>query len=244
MLIRLQGFDRGLFGGNFHTHNSLSHIPPGVDVVCFSNGRDYVSGVRHAILQAKAGRVVMVVDCTYLLNLRHVHERDRAWEFPYPDNEQKLFTFNDIRLYKFNNDKASGTKSKIAIVSYGNGVVTSLQARQGLLSRGILGSEVDVDIIDCPYLSGLSLGLVDALKDYDNVLFADICKEGAGSNVFSAIIVALQERDSLPPNWKFIGAPRTYNPLGSTITFLNQDTIENAVIGLLEKLGSDYGHEK
>jgi 2-oxoisovalerate dehydrogenase E1 component len=37
MLIRLQGFDRGVFGGNFHTHNSL-HIPPGLDVVCYSNG--------------------------------------------------------------------------------------------------------------------------------------------------------------------------------------------------------------
>ena len=34
MVIRLQGFDRGLFGGNFHTHNQL-HIPPGVDVVCY-----------------------------------------------------------------------------------------------------------------------------------------------------------------------------------------------------------------
>jgi TPP-dependent pyruvate/acetoin dehydrogenase alpha subunit len=55
MVIRLQGFDRGLFGGNFHTHNMLSHMPPGVDVVCYSNGEDYVRGFRHAIAQAKAG---------------------------------------------------------------------------------------------------------------------------------------------------------------------------------------------
>ena len=38
MLIRLQGFDKGIFGGNFHTHNSL-HLPPGLDVVCYSNGQ-------------------------------------------------------------------------------------------------------------------------------------------------------------------------------------------------------------
>ena len=51
MVIRLQGFDKGVFGGNFHTHNMISHIPPGVDVVCYSNGRDYVRGFRNAILQ-------------------------------------------------------------------------------------------------------------------------------------------------------------------------------------------------
>ena len=33
----VQGFDRGVFGGNFHTHNML-HIPPGVDALCYSNG--------------------------------------------------------------------------------------------------------------------------------------------------------------------------------------------------------------
>mmetsp|Transcript_26611 Transcript_26611/g.38558 ORF Transcript_26611/g.38558 Transcript_26611/m.38558 type:complete len:709 (-) Transcript_26611:1093-3219(-) len=38
MVVRLQGFDKGIFGGNFHTHNMLSHVPPGVDLVCFSNG--------------------------------------------------------------------------------------------------------------------------------------------------------------------------------------------------------------
>lgn len=45
MVVRLQGFDKGIFGGNFHTHNMLQ-IPPGLDVVCFSNGRDYVKGMR------------------------------------------------------------------------------------------------------------------------------------------------------------------------------------------------------
>jgi len=45
MIIRLQGFDSGVFGGNFHTHNSL-HMPPGIDVVCYSNGTDYVDGWR------------------------------------------------------------------------------------------------------------------------------------------------------------------------------------------------------
>jgi len=262
MIIRLQGFDRGVFGGNFHTHNMLSHMPPGVDVVCYSNGHDYVQGMRHAYDQAIAGRIVMLVDCTHLLNLRHVHDRDRGWEFPYPtksnnsDGDEEvqddLLGFDQVRVYKASpgdevkeeeEDTSANTATtsintehtKTVVVSYGNGVVASLQARKGLVDRGILPQESDLDILDCPYLSGLPLGLEEALQEYSHVVFADICKEGPGSNVFSSMIVALQERQSLPPNWCFVGAPRTYNPLGSTVTFLNCDMIEEAVIGLLQK---------
>jgi hypothetical protein len=209
----------------------LSHMPPGVDVVCFSNGADYVRGMRHAILQAKAGRVVMTVDCTHLLNLRHVNERDRAWEFGYPEEKEDLLTFDDIRV------NGEGTAS-MAIVSYGNGIVTSLQARRGLVDRGILESEADLDVIDSPYLSAVSRGLEDALSKYDSVVFADICKTGPGSNVFSSMITTLQENGTLPPNWRFVGSPRTYNPLGSNVTFLNQDQIEDAVEKLLQNSAS------
>jgi len=48
VFFRLQGFGRGVFGGNFHTHNTL-HMPPGLDVVCFSNGHDYAKGFNHGI---------------------------------------------------------------------------------------------------------------------------------------------------------------------------------------------------
>jgi len=101
MIIRLQGFGNGLFGGNFHTHNILS-FPPGLDVVCYSNGCDYVRGWRHNIQQAKAGRVVMSVDCTKLLNLRHVFEemgiRDSLLMLPHP-NPSEYITFDDVMLY-------------------------------------------------------------------------------------------------------------------------------------------------
>lgn len=48
MVIRLQGFDSGVFGGNYHTHNSIP-LPPGLDVVVYSNGVDWVRGFRNAI---------------------------------------------------------------------------------------------------------------------------------------------------------------------------------------------------
>jgi pyruvate/2-oxoglutarate/acetoin dehydrogenase E1 component/TPP-dependent pyruvate/acetoin dehydrogenase alpha subunit len=233
MVIRLQGFDRGVFGGNFHTHNMLSHMPPGVDVVCFSNGLDYARGLRHAIHQAKQGRVVVSVDCTNLLNLRHLHDKDRQWEHAYPQ-EGELLTFDDVRLYSERDPDTNFPKT--CVVSYGNGVVTALQARRALVENKILSSENELDIIDCPYLSGVPKGLETLLVEYQGVVFADITKNGPGSNVFSSMITNLQEKELLPNHWSFVGAPRTYNPLGSTLTFLNSDKIEAAVTRLVAKL--------
>lgn len=228
MIIRLQGFDRGLFGGNFHTHNMLSHIPPGIDVLCFSNGRDYVQGMRYAALQAKAGRIIMTVDCTHLLNLRHIHDKDRGWEFAYPDQDnEELLTFDQIRRYSACTEREASK----AIVAYGNGVVTALQARRDLAQEGLIKNEKEVDIIDVPYLSGVPQELEEAMRQYsDGVLFVDICKEGPGSNILSSAIMGLQDRQCLPSRWAFCVAPRTYNPLGSTVTFLNRETIKNAFI--------------
>jgi 2-oxoisovalerate dehydrogenase E1 component len=43
MVIRMQGFDEGVFGGHFHTANAPPVFGiPGLDVLCFSNGRDWV----------------------------------------------------------------------------------------------------------------------------------------------------------------------------------------------------------
>lgn len=256
MVVRLQGFDRGIFGGNFHTHNALSHVPPGIDLVSYSNGSDYARGFRHAVHQARHGRVVVLVDCTNLLNLRHVHDRDkdRAWEFPYPTDRNDVMEFDAVVRYGCGGirqeigrrepvlESTSG-RPAIAVVSYGNGVVTCLRARRALLEKGVLSEHgVDhLDVIDCPYLSGVPGGLERLLRldgggkryRYDHVLFADVCKEGPGSNVFSSTITALQRASLLPPSWAFVGAPRTYNPLGSTVSFLNVDTVENALVRML-----------
>jgi 2-oxoisovalerate dehydrogenase E1 component len=292
MVIRIQGFDNGVFGGNFHTHNSLAHVPPGIDLVCFSNGADWVRGFRHALWQAKHGRIVVVVDCTKLLNTRHVHgeDKDRAWEFAYPEaspgkngDTTPMMGFESVTRYSacegngrypFTREeigatstrtpspvKAPSSPGRIAIVTYGNGVAASLQARRGLLNRQLIETEEDLDVIDCHYLSDVPEGLERLLApmndedsdskhhSYEHVLFADICKEGPGSNIFSSTITALQQKGLLPKSWGFMGAPRTYNPLGSTVTFLNSDRIEAAVVDLLglgnhdDRYGSVGGNE-
>lgn len=228
MVIRIQGFDRGLFGGNFHTHNMIPHIPPGVDILCYSNGQDYVRGFRNAIIQAQSGKVVVLYDCTYLLNLRHLHEKDRGWEMPYPEGKGEVMGFHDVRQF--------GDSGKYLIVTYGNGVVTALRARRVLVNRKVITSEDEIDIIDCPYISDIPNGLKRALSGskYDNggVLFCDICKEGPGSNTLSPMIMGLKSDDLLPSRWGFVAAPRTYNPLGSMVTFLNEDDIVNSFVKL------------
>lgn len=232
MVVRLQGFDRGLFGGNFHTHNMLSNIPPGIDVVCFSNGEDYARGFRNALAQAKAGRVVVLVDSTALLNLRHLHGKDRAWERPYPalddESSSNQMGFDEIVRY--------GTKGAVAVVTYGNGVVTALQARKNLVDKGIIASEDEMDIIDSPCLSMVPGRLKDVMPQYRGVVFADVCKEGPGSNIMSSMVMSLHKEDLLPEHWESVFASRTYNPLGSIETFLNAEDIESAFQKLLDKV--------
>ena len=106
-------------------------------------------------------------------------------------------------------------------------VVTALQARKTLVKQGIIGHEREVDIIDSPYLSDIPNGLRNAISSgaYESVLFADICKEGPGSNILSSTIMGLKKDGVLPANWDFVAAPRTYNPLGSVVTFLNEEDI-------------------
>eukprot|EP00755_Sulcionema_specki_P025692 Sspe_Gene.83899::Locus_55048_Transcript_1_1_Confidence_1.000_Length_2406::g.83899::m.83899/K11381/bkdA; 2-oxoisovalerate dehydrogenase E1 component len=197
MIFRLQGFDRGVFGGNFHTHNIL-HIPPGVDVVCYSNGPDYARGMRNAIKQAKAGRVVMTVDCTNLLNLRHTSGTNGAWQMPYTDTDD-VATYDEVTVYG---------DGPLAIVTYGNGVVTSLQAAEVLRSNGL-----EVTIIDTPYLSDVPAGLVEALSRCERVVFADICK--MGQHPLGGTISKLQQAGVLQRlKWQICAAQPTYNPLG------------------------------
>lgn len=110
MIIRLQGFGQGVFGGNFHTTNTLTLLP-GVDTVCFSNGADYAMGWRAAAAAARMGRIIMSVDSTHLLYHRDVYEEgDLLWETTFPAHpaalaagtalgERGIFANDDVVCY-------------------------------------------------------------------------------------------------------------------------------------------------
>uniref|UniRef100_A0A0G4GCD1 Transketolase-like pyrimidine-binding domain-containing protein n=1 Tax=Chromera velia CCMP2878 TaxID=1169474 RepID=A0A0G4GCD1_9ALVE len=284
MVVRLQGFDRGVFGGNFHTHNAL-HMPPGVDVVCYSNGRDWVRGMRYCLLQAaEAGRLSMVVDSTELLAKRHLFPekgKDGLWlrEYPevesdtekggegknegglvglYKDSPEGLLDFDTLMVYPpregvegvelevIEMDGKEESESPTAVpggpllvVTYGNGVGTSLRARE-TLEPSLRASTF---IVDCPYVSPglLPSGLqklfppqTAASDGQDSrvvtsvprgVVFADVCKEG--QSPLMARVSQLQQAGRLPSAWTCKAACGSYNPLGRVVTFLSDaDVIE------------------
>jgi hypothetical protein len=202
MVVRLQGFDRGVFGGNFHTHNTL-HCPPGLDLVAYSNGADYVRGWRYCLAQAAAGRVVMTVDSTALLNQRHVLDKDGGWQRAFPDATSAPLSFDEVMCYRGADTGRtrvtatwgeggvvdgsmpfSATAGSVAIVTYGNGVPLALRSVWTQLPPA---QAAQVIIVDCPYLSHPPEGLRQLLREgaFGAVVFADVCKEGVGAPLSS-----------------------------------------------------------
>jgi hypothetical protein len=281
MVIRLQGFDRGLFGGNFHTSNTLP-LPPGLDVMCFSNGHDWVRGLRLALDMAKAGRVVMMVDSTALLHRRHVDDGDKdggmLTAYPSHEGDDEGMSLGDVTLYcasdgAFANaaaagvdgkdkgkgkgkgkDKGKGGKAgnkatvqkrptaaammkapKVAIVTYGNGVPLAMEAVAEMTGESSDLQHCEFAIVDVPCLSTVPNGLRNVLDSetgsaVTHVIFADVCKEGAGQPLASHAVTLHNDGDlDGVLKWATIGASRTYNPLGSLITFLSSDDIQAAV---------------
>ena len=236
MIIRMQGFDRGIFGGNFHTHNALPLLP-GLDVVVHSNGSDWVKGWRYAVKQAAAGRVVMVVDSTDLLNRRHIdiEARDSAMLVPYPSAEPSEELSFDVVLR--HDGQASGSKpDDLTIVTYGNGVVAARQSQLMLAKESINAGILEVPCVSQVPREVLSKAIEDASGGQRQpVLFADVCKaQQAPLNFFAVdlsnagLIGARAGRD-----WALVAAAQTYNPLGSTVTFLSEGDITAAARSLL-----------
>ena len=223
LIVRLQGFGEGVFGGNFHTHNSLQ-MPPGIDVVCYSNGRDYARGMRYCLEQAAAGRVVMSVDSTSLLNLRHVDSSamDNAWMTRYPAADDEVLPWSDVVRYDDDDDDTGRVAGGLAIVTYGHGVVHALGARTALKASGFEYAR-RVTVIDVPLLSEVADGLREVVSDFDAVIFADVCKQG--QQPLAGIATQLHTDKRLPRLWSSVASTRTYNPLGTTLTFLSQADI-------------------
>ena len=131
-------------------------------------------------------------------------------------------------------------KLKLVVVTYGNGVYTALRSMNTLIGNyGDKISAEEIAVIDCPYLSNIPKQLEGLLTTdachVENVIFADVCKEGAGMPL-SAFACKLQENESFASRsrWRVIGAAPTYNPLSRTFTFLSEDDIINASTKMLK----------
>jgi hypothetical protein len=72
------------------------------------------------------------------------------------------------------------------------------------------------------------------------VVFADVCK--AGQSPLATHAVTLQNEGALMGRcWRLAAAQPTYNPLGSFLTFLNEDDIVKAVLEVARAYDDERG---
>jgi hypothetical protein len=142
----------------------------------------------------------MCVDSTDLLNKRHLNEAeaDGYYLSHYPNQstsnanrEDTQLAFDTITVYRHNgiDSNSDGKQVKhVCVVSYGNGIGAAKLARSLLHQSSSDAKEgpIKVTVVDCPYLSGTPEGLVQFMeqasvnKEFDAVVFADVCKETSG----------------------------------------------------------------
>ena len=196
-------------------------------------------GLRFAYRQAKAGRVIMLVDSTDLLNKRHLYEneRDDLWLTNYPSITDTELSFDSIIVYSPSHRKIDLQNPlifNVVVISYGNGVPVSLNAvlnydRNAGETEG--KRQVVVSVVDVPCISKVPGRLRDYLMEnrVDALVFADVCKSGI-SMPLGGMAVQLQNEGLLhSKRWKVVGAAPTYNPLGNTVTFLNSEDVLSAI---------------
>ncbi|MFV0513270.1 MAG: thiamine pyrophosphate-dependent enzyme [Jhaorihella sp.] len=171
MVLRIAGlgYQRG-FGGHFHNDNSLAVLRdiPGLMIACPSNGRDAVLMLREAVrLAREEQRIVAMVEPIALYMTRDLHEPgDGGWMHLYPQpGEAAPIAPGDVGV--------TGSGTDLAIVTYGNGVYLSRQARRALREAHGL----DVRIVDMRWLAPLPAGaILAALEGCGAVLVVDECR--------------------------------------------------------------------
>jgi len=204
MVIRIAGlaYQKG-FGGHFHNDNSFAVFRdvPGLIVMCPSNGRDGALLLRHAAeLAQRERRVVIMLEPIALYMTRDlIDEGDGKWLFDYPQA--------DAPLPALGQPSVSGSGNKVAIISYGNGVYLSHQAREHLQA------DDQLRIIDLRYLIPLDMPQVmAAVGDCEHILIVDECRQRG--SLSEEIMTYLLEHDSANRPVSRITADDSFIPLG------------------------------
>jgi len=194
------------------------------------------------------GRVVLVVDSTDLLNRKHIDAtaQDGACLTPYPalldNDEDDVMPFETVLSHphgqhcagaeSVDSKKRVGTDD-LTIITYGTGVMAARAAQRALQPRR-------VGVLEVPCVSAVPhAALAQALSEAspDSILFADPCK--ATTAPLLHFIAELKARGELNSSgekardWALLAAADTYNPLGSTMTFLSPDQVTDAANALL-----------
>jgi 2-oxoisovalerate dehydrogenase E1 component len=169
MVLRVPGlaYQKG-FGGHFHNDNSLTVFRdiPGLILAVPSNGADASRMLRTAVREAyENGRVVVFIEPIALYMAKDLYEpKDGKWVFHYPDLDE------EIPLGEFSE---YGNGKTLTIITYGNGLYLSLQAKKEIEKK----LKKKIKVIDLRWLSDINIQkLLNAIGSCDNVLIVDECR--------------------------------------------------------------------
>lgn len=172
MVMRIAGlgYQKG-FGGHFHNDNSVAVLRdiPGVILAVPSNGVDAVKMMRESVrLAREEQRVVAFLEPIALYPMRDLHEDgDGGWMHIYPEPSETI-ALGEVGV--------DGDGSDLAIVTFGNGVYLSNQAKPALSAAG-----VNARIIDLRWLSPLPKeALSQAVQGCKNILIVDETRHSGG----------------------------------------------------------------
>lgn len=188
MVLRIAGlgYQKG-FGGHFHNDNSVAVLRdiPGVILACPSNGADAAKMLRTCVrLAREAQRVVVFLEPIALYPMRDLHEdKDGLWMQTYPAPDQTI-ALGEVGV--------DGDGTDLAIVSFGNGVYLSHQARARLDAAG-----VKTRIVDLRWLSPLPKGALTAsVQGCAHILIVDETRHSGG--LAEALMAHFHETTDVP----------------------------------------------
>ncbi|QFT74990.1 thiamine pyrophosphate-dependent enzyme [Ruegeria sp. THAF33] len=224
LVVRIAGlgYQKG-FGGHFHNDNSVAVLRdiPGLILACPSNGADAARMLRECVrLAREEQRLVVFLEPIALYPMRDLHEAgDGGWMQTYPDPSEKI-GFGEVGV--------DGDGDDLAIVTFGNGVYLSHQARTALLADGI-----KTRIIDMRWLSPLpKAALTQAVIGAKRILIVDETRHHGG--VAEALMAHFHETCDVPlarvtAEDSFIATGPAY-----AATMPSKDSIEAAARSLME----------
>jgi len=184
MVLRVPGlaYQKG-FGGHFHNDNSVTIFRdiPGLILGVPSNGADASRMLRTAVREAyENGRIIVFVEPIALYMTKDLYaSKDRKWVFQYPDLDE------EIPLGEFSE---YGNGKTLTIITYGNGLYLSLQAKKEIEKK----LKKKIKVIDLRWLSDINIQkLLNTIGTCKNILVVDECRrtgchgEGLISNLLS-----------------------------------------------------------
>lgn len=226
MVIRIAAYayQKG-FGGHFHNDNAIGALRdiPGLVVASPATPDDAAAMLRTCVAATKAsGAPCVFLEPIALYHRRDLYEDgDEKWLAAYPSTAQHV-PLATARTY--------GTGADLTIVTFGNGLLLSLQASAVLRERGI-----EARVVDLRWLVPLPVGdIVREANATGRVLVVDETRRSGG--VSEGIVTALVD-SGFDGAIRRVASEDSFIPLGDAAlqVLVSKDQIVNTATVLVEE---------